>query len=100
MTTHLAHAASLGLSLSVPCAAWHRTFAGHCLNCGWRDTTEARQLIHALRDGDSATLRLGDGSTYVGTAHRGPEGEWYADRAPYTVQITGHNLIGIGRRIS
>ena len=33
MTTHRAHSAAV--RPAVPCAAWHVTFGGRCLNCGF-----------------------------------------------------------------
>ena len=61
--THREHI-NAGPALSTPCAAWHLTFGGRCLNCGWDpdpirfDPEQCRECGAPFNDADAPSHGL------------------------------------------
>jgi hypothetical protein len=49
----------------VPCAAWHITFGGRCLNCGWEPGIERDQYIKRVYGKTIAPVQVRGGSREI-----------------------------------
>ena len=59
MSPHLAHWMKAGVA--VPCSAWHGTFGGRCLNCGYvaQGSRTVDRVIEAREQDDKARGETG-----------------------------------------